>query len=212
MTASEQRRIEGLERRLSQIERNVEPAPSRTHGVGEVWAYAGVDVPSGSLIADGSAVSRTTYPALFAALRTDWGAGDGKTTFNLPDLRGRAPVGADGGQSEFNRIGNVGGAKTHRLTESEMPSHTHRQNAHNHTQNDHDHGGLKVGSAEVQWTGGYQTSSGNRSGIAAGASNFVTGSARATNNSTTATNQNTGGGAEHNNLQPYAVVRYLIAF
>jgi hypothetical protein len=60
---------------------------------GMVAAYAGSSAPSGWLLCDGTAVSRTTYSALFAAIGTSYGAGDGSTTFNLPDLRGRVPVG-----------------------------------------------------------------------------------------------------------------------
>lgn len=64
---------------------------------GVLVPYGGSSAPSGWLLCDGSAVSRTTYAALFAILSTTYGAGDGSTTFNLPDLRGRAPVGAGTG-------------------------------------------------------------------------------------------------------------------
>jgi microcystin-dependent protein len=72
---------------------------------GVVVAFAGGTAPTGWLICDGSAVSRTTYAALFAAIATAYGAGDGSTTFNLPDLRGRAAVGKDDmGGSAANRL------------------------------------------------------------------------------------------------------------
>ena len=61
--------------------------------VGEVKYYAGTSVPSGYLLCDGSAVSRTTYANLFAAIGTTWGAGDGSTTFNVPNLIDRVPWG-----------------------------------------------------------------------------------------------------------------------
>jgi microcystin-dependent protein len=61
---------------------------------GAVMPYAGSTAPSGWLLADGSAVSRTTFAALFSAISTTFGAGDGSTTFNLPDMRGKFPVGA----------------------------------------------------------------------------------------------------------------------
>lgn len=65
---------------------------------GIIAAYAGASAPAGWLIADGSAVSRTgANAALFAAISTNYGAGDGSTTFNLPDLRGRAPIGVGTG-------------------------------------------------------------------------------------------------------------------
>ena len=61
---------------------------------GIVMPYAGSITPSGWLSADGSAVSRTTYASLFTAIGTNFGAGDGSTTFNLPDMRSRMPIGA----------------------------------------------------------------------------------------------------------------------
>jgi microcystin-dependent protein len=76
---------------------------------------------------------------LFALLGTSYGAGDGTTTFNVPDYRGRTLVGHDASQPEFDVLGETGGAKTHTLTTAQMPSHTHVQNAHNHTQNAHGH-------------------------------------------------------------------------
>lgn len=106
---------------------------------GEVTAYAGSSTPSGWLACDGSAVSRTTYAALFAAIGTVYGVGNGSTTFNVPNLNGRVVVGQDPLQTEFNALGETGGAKTHTLTVDQMPSHTHTQNAHNHTQNAHGH-------------------------------------------------------------------------
>lgn len=60
---------------------------------GVVVPYAGAAAPSGYLLCDGSAVSRTTYAALFAVLSTAFGSGDGSTTFNLPDMRETIPVG-----------------------------------------------------------------------------------------------------------------------
>jgi microcystin-dependent protein len=64
---------------------------------GSITAFAGSSAPSGWLLCDGSAVSRATYAALFAAIDTTFGAGDGSTTFNLPDARGKNPVGAGSG-------------------------------------------------------------------------------------------------------------------
>ena len=93
--------------------------------VGATIPFAGTTAPAGWLIADGSAVSRTTYSTLFAHIGTAWGVGDGSTTFNLPNLKGRTPVGYDASQSEFNAVGKTGGAKTHTLITGELPSHNH---------------------------------------------------------------------------------------
>ena len=101
---------------------------------GALMAYAGASAPSGWLLCAGQAVNRTTYAALFATLSTAYGAGDGSTTFNLPDLRGRVPAGKDdmGGTSAARlnslastTLGGSGGAQAHTLAESEMPSHEH---------------------------------------------------------------------------------------
>ncbi|MEM7179569.1 MAG: phage tail protein [Spirochaetota bacterium] len=62
--------------------------------VGTTLPYAGSSAPTGFLLCDGSAVSRTTYADLFAILGTTWGSGDGSTTFNLPDARAAVPAGA----------------------------------------------------------------------------------------------------------------------
>ena len=72
---------------------------------GSMLPYGGATAPPGWLLCDGSAVSRTTYAALFAAISTAFGAGDGSTTFNLPDARGRVLVGKD----------NMGGTAASRM-------------------------------------------------------------------------------------------------
>lgn len=105
--------------------------------VGIVVDYGGATLPTGFLWADGSAVSRTTYAELFAAYGTTHGSGDGSTTFNLPDLRGRATYGRDNmGGSAANRItsagsaivgttlGAAGGSQTVTLTQANIPNYT----------------------------------------------------------------------------------------
>lgn len=103
--------------------------------VGSVVAMSRASAPSGYILCDGSAVSRTTYSALFSAIGTAEGNGDGSTTFNIPDMRGRVPIGVDGianrvtsastGGANADSIGGVGGAQTHTLTVTEIPAHTH---------------------------------------------------------------------------------------
>jgi microcystin-dependent protein len=92
---------------------------------GMVVATAALTAPDGWLIANGSAVSRTTYAKLFAAIGTQYGAGDGSTTFNLPSLRGRVIVGVDPGQTEFTPQGKTGGTKSIVQTVDQMPAHSH---------------------------------------------------------------------------------------
>ena len=93
---------------------------------GAIQAFAGSTAPVGWLACDGSAVSRTTYARLFAAVGTTWGPGNGSTTFNVPDLRGRAPIGAGTGTGLTARaLAGSGGAETVQLTSATMPAHTH---------------------------------------------------------------------------------------
>lgn len=93
-------------------------------GSGKLWFTD--TPPAGWLLCQGQAVSRTTYAALFALIGTTYGAGNGSTTFNLPDLRGRVPVGKSS-DTEFDALGKTFGTKTHTLTIAEMPSHTHTE-------------------------------------------------------------------------------------
>lgn len=102
---------------------------------GSVVQYAGLTAPSGWLICDGSLVSRSAYSSLFAAVGTTFGVGDGATTFNLPDMRGRVTVGAGAGSGLTVRaVGNANGQEA--ITN--VPAHTHTGSAtsagdHTHT-------------------------------------------------------------------------------
>lgn len=157
---------------------------------GAVLDYAGASVPSGWLDCNGAAVSRTTYSALYSAIGTTFGSGDGLTTFNLPDFRGRASIGVGTGTGLTARtLAATTGAETHTLITGEMPSHTHVQNAHSHSiQTYFNRPGVASGSFAAAWNDLSSTTTG----------------------STTATNQNTGGGGAHNNMQPSLAVYKII--
>lgn len=89
------------------------------------WAGSSGAVPSGWLLCNGQAVSRTTYASLFSAISTGFGVGDGSTTFNVPDLRDRLPIGV--GSTIAATLAATGGAATKDL------SHTHTGPSHTHT-------------------------------------------------------------------------------
>lgn len=96
--------------------------------IGGVIDYFGAVEPSGWFFPNGQAISRSAYPTLFAALGTTFGAGDGSTTFNLPDMRGRVGVMRDvsaGVLAGTDALGTVEGAQTVTLTGANLPSHDH---------------------------------------------------------------------------------------
>jgi microcystin-dependent protein len=98
------------------------PAPAAVPTGAVLWWAAGGSAPSGYLTCDGTAVSRVVYAALFAAISTTWGTGDGSTTFNLPDLRQRFPMG-QAASGTGSTLGGTGGAI----------DHVHASAAHTHT-------------------------------------------------------------------------------
>lgn len=102
---------------------------------GAVLSFAMVTAPTGWLACDGAAVSRTTYAALFTAIGTTYGAGDGSTTFNLPDLRGEFVRGWDNGAgndpdaaSRTDRGDGTTGDNVGTKQTDEFESHSHVQN------------------------------------------------------------------------------------
>jgi len=151
--------------------------------------YAGSSAPTGFLLCDGAAISRTIYSSLFGIVGTTYGVGDGSTTFNIPDLRGRVIAGQDDmGGTSANRLTNqsgglngdtlgaTGGAETHTLTIAQMPSH--------------DHGGGTVGTSHI-------------SDVSGGG-----GRTHPFNNGGSVTSQ--GNGDAHNNVQPTIILNYII--
>ena len=109
--------------------------------IGSVLQYASDTIPNKYLLCNGQAISRTTYSKLFAIIGTTYGSGNGSSTFNVPNLKTRIPVGKDSSDSEFSTLGKTGGAKTHTLTTAQLPSHNHSftGTAHTHTLNGHVH-------------------------------------------------------------------------
>jgi microcystin-dependent protein len=163
---------------------------------GVIVPFAVAGSPTGWLACGGQAVSRTTYASLFTAIGTYYGSGDGSTTFNLPDLRGRVIAGLNtlggadanrltiaGSGIEGDNLGAAGGAETHTLTEAQIPAHNH----------------------DVTYSQGASGATGQT--INAPLISYkVLPQVQLTGLDTA----NTGGGLAHNNTQPTIVLNYII--
>tara|TARA_R110000868_G_scaffold70726_1_gene207589 strand:+ start:751 stop:1776 length:1026 start_codon:yes stop_codon:yes gene_type:complete len=172
-----------------------------------ILPYAGASAPSGWLLCFGQAVSRTTYAALFAAVSTTYGAGDGSTTFNIPDIRGRAVAGKDDmGGTSANRLtglsggvngdtlGGTGGTETHTLLTAETPAHSHFIASP---------GGVDPGALSSSNYVDY-----NMTSWATSNNDYVLyGTTAASDRGLTSS---TGGGGAHNNVQPTIILNYII--
>lgn len=183
-------------------------------GAGMDWFSS--TLPDKWLWRDGSAVSRTTYAALFAEIGTTYGAGDGSTTFNVPDDRGRVTAGKDdmggtaasrltssGSGVDGATLGAAGGAETNTLTQAQMPSHSHTATA-TVTDPGHDH------DIDTWHISGSDTAS--RVSSNATTTFFGTASTKTakTNITVAVTNASAGSGDAHNNVQPTLVVNKII--
>lgn len=188
---------------------------------GVIMDFAGTTAPTGYLMCYGQPVNRTVYAELFAAIGTTYGAGDGATTFNLPDARGRVVAGKDDmGGTSANRLtgasggvngdvlGGTGGAETHTLTAAQLPAHNHTASTTIASGGAHQHdipGGSNSGTAE---TGLNTTTWGGRNGDSV--ATVTTNGSSHSHTATTTVNNSTGGGGAHNNVQPTLVLNKII--
>jgi microcystin-dependent protein len=102
------------------------------HDVGDVYFTSAATAPFGSVVAQGQELSRAQYSRLFARIGTTHGAGNGTTTFNAPNVKGKVPVGIDPADTELDAVGELRGAKTVVLVTANLPAHAHGLNGHNH--------------------------------------------------------------------------------
>ena len=187
---------------------------------GSIITYGGSSAPTGWLICDGSAISRSTYATLFGILSTTYGVGDGSSTFNIPDIRGRVPAGKESSASRLTSgvsgltsttLGNTGGAEGVTLTsaQSGIVGHTHglTMNAHTHT---------FTGNAHSHTVNGV-VGSGLGAGVVAGGGSVTTSSVTATGTNSTVTTTGTiaavnaaNASAAHLNVQPTIILNYII--
>ncbi len=172
---------------------------------GAIIMWGATSTPTGYLPCDGAAISRSTYADLFSAISTSYGVGDGATTFNVPNLEGRFPIGYDGGTSYG--LAATGGATADTptlsgtnagtaLTEAQIPSHTH------------DTWGVNWPTGS--WTGGTGTS---QSGVTQASGSLATTSTLrtlATGSGSTHTHTWTGTSTAVDTVPPYLVVKYII--
>jgi microcystin-dependent protein len=182
--------------------------------LGASVTYWGSTAPSTNFaLAQGQAISRTTYAALYALIGNTYGAGNGATTFNIPDVVGRVPVMLDAGSARISStffgsspatLGNVGGSQSHTLTTAQLASHTHAntvsETPHAHTETQH--------SAVVN-TSNFQDTAHFCAGPNGGSiqSALSTGSATA---GVSISNASAGSGSAHNNMQPGIISNHII--
>lgn len=182
---------------------------------GIMLQFGGSVAPANWLICDGSAVSRVTYAALFSAIGSAYGNGDGVNTFNVPDFRDRIPVGKSGTKA----LGSTGGAETHTLSAAEMPVHSHviSSEAPSTGTESADHVHNAPGNAQFYGSGGSffagLTNTGGSFNVLIGP---TTGGRSAAHTHTVNSHAHggatapVGSGGSHNNMQPYLVVNHII--
>lgn len=161
----------------------VDSSLSASMPIGSMVQYIATVAPNASWkLCDGSAISRTTYASLYALIGTTYGSGDGSTTFNLPDLRGRVPVGVGTGAGLTARtLGATGGGET-------LPAHTH---------------------TSLNGLSAVFTQAGSTLGLAEKSKMIAAGWAYQ-ETSFSATNTGSTGTGTHGVMQPFVVVNFII--
>jgi microcystin-dependent protein len=160
--------------------------------LGEITMFGGNFAPRGWADCDGQLLPINTYTALFSLLGTMYG-GDGRTTFALPDMRSRVPMHEGTGPGLSQRTqGQRGGWENHTLSVSELPSHTHTLSGRNELADSATPEGDSLANVQGSDTKIYSSSAAN----SAMSANSI---------------GNTGSSQSHNNMQPYTVIRFIIA-
>lgn len=182
----------------TEVEIKYSVAGADTVPVGTIVPYAGETLRDSYVVCDGRELNRIVYGDLFKVIGTSYGAGDGSTTFNIPDLRHRVPVGKDTGNTKFNVLGKECGEETHTLSTDEMPSHGH------------DFYQVASGSASADYKTYIHPMCDTNAQDSWGCT-FITPSGNTYVATNTRTNiANSGGSQAHNNIQPSLTVNYMI--
>lgn len=205
-----------------------EPIKTPIIPTGIIEMFAGSVAPIGWLICDGSIVSRVAFSDLFKVIGTTYGVGNSNSTFTLPDMRGRLPIGVGSGSSLTTRtLAATFGAETATLAETNLPSHTHTATVGTESVN-HTHTGTSGGestnhnhyfSHTAGTTGSYglmdsgtASSSGqpNTGGIQQNHTHATTTGTESANHTHSVTNSNTGSGTAFGIMPPSIVVNFII--
>lgn len=181
---------------------------------GTVILFAGGTIPDGWLDCDGASVERDSFPDLFDAIGATWGAVD-EDHFNVPDLRGRAPIGVGTGDGLQPRdLADFGGEETHTLITSETPAHAHAitDPGHTHSVSDGGHShGANSGTFRVTGTGAVDLASGTDVGQTdSSTASATTGIGLSTDLTGIVSTGNAGGDGAHENMQPWAALHFII--
>ena len=177
---------------------------------GFILPFGGGTAPSGWLECNGQAVSRSTYSDLFAIVGVTYGAGDGSTTFNVPDLAGRVIMGEGGNTvgrtpADLESIGDTGGSQTVTLVIDNLPSHTHET-----FDNAHGIRGLGPSSSLCGRQGDQRFTFEQNSRYSGRNCNYSRGTSRYSINAVVNNTGTRGSGTSHENIQPSIVIMYLI--
>ena len=169
--------------------------------IGTITMFGGNFAPVGWALCDGQLLAVSQYDALFSILGTTYG-GDGRTTFGLPDLRGRAPMHKGNGPGLSNRnIGQKGGTFTNTLITANLPSHSHPATAKLGFRNEAGDETSPVGGSLALSPDNIQIYS----------ADAPTPNLNMNNNTLSIQTGNTGGSQSVNNLQPFQCVNFIIA-
>ena len=175
---------------LNKLQENIENVITELHSqgvatgdtlpVGSVLEWYSDTIPENWLLCEGQEVSRNDFQELFSVLDTKYGEGNGSTTFNLPNLKGKGVIGKDKNDTDFNELGKTGGEKKHTLIKTEMPQHQHKMTLADYGSDN---------ASGVIWK------SGNTAGKYKYSGDMV---------------EPVGGSQPHNNLQPYIICNFII--